>query len=358
MSEIFSIQSSIKSYEVKIARGEAVDLLVAYPDLVVVDEKVKKLWSSLPFQQTIQVEAIEENKTMHKSAEIIESLRALGATRKDTMLAMGGGIIQDVATLSASLYMRGINWVYIPTTLLGMVDSCIGGKSSINVGQYKNIAGNFYPPSLIVVDTDFCRTLEEQQLVEGLCEAVKICYAHSEEKLDRYLSLVDVSSNLHQLPFDEIVHLSLLTKKEFIEEDEFDEGTRLLLNFGHTFGHALEGASQFVIRHGVAVGLGILCAYRLSLSLTNLQSGNDKSLKLISYIKSILTKVPNLKETVAQVNMTQALERFKSDKKHSKDNYVMILFDDNGTLCRLPAEKSSINEQLILETFEGLKNEI
>jgi 3-dehydroquinate synthase len=358
MSEIFSIQSSIKSYEVKIARGEAVDLLLSYPDLVVIDEKVKKLWSSLPFQQTIEVEAIEENKTMQKSSEIIESLRVLGATRKDTMLAIGGGIIQDVATLSASLYMRGINWVYMPTTLLGMVDSCIGGKSSINVGKYKNIAGNFYPPSRIVVDTDFCSTLEEQQLVEGLFEAVKICYAHSEEKLDQYLSLVDANSNLHNLPFDEIVQLSLLTKKEFIEEDEFDEGVRLLLNFGHTFGHALEGASQFAIRHGVAVGLGILCAYNLSLSLTKLNANNHKAIKLISHIKSMLSKVPNLKETIDQLNMITAFDRFKSDKKHTKDNYVMILFDGHGALFRLAVAKSSINEQLILEKFEGLKNEI
>jgi 3-dehydroquinate synthase len=357
MSEIFSIQSSIKSYEVRIARGEAIELLLSYLDFVVVDEKVKKLWSTLPFQRTIELEALEDNKTMHKSSEIIESLRQLGATRKDTMLAIGGGIVQDVATLSASLYMRGINWVYMPTTLLGMVDSCIGGKSSINVGKYKNIAGNFYPPSCIVVDTDFCRTLEEQQIVEGLCEAIKICYAHSEAKLEEYLSLVEGCSNLHCLPFDSIVRLTLLTKKEFIEEDEFDEGIRLLLNFGHTFGHALEGASNFSIRHGVAVGLGIICAYNLSLSLGKINKEHSQAIKMISHMKLILSKVPDLQEIVRKINMIDALDRFKSDKKHRNDLYVMILFEQIG-LARISLEKTFNNENLILSVFQSLASEL
>lgn len=358
MSEIFSVNSSIKSYEVDIARGKASEVLQTYPELVVVDEKVKTLWSALPFKNPIEVEAVEDNKTMHKSADIIESLRLLGATRKDTLLSIGGGIIQDVSTLSASLYMRGVNWVYMPTTLLGMVDSCIGGKSSINVGQYKNIAGNFYPPSRIVVDTDFCKTLEEQQLVEGLCEAVKICYAHSEEKLDYYLALVDVDSNLHHLSFEKIVKLSLSTKKEFIEEDEFDEGIRLLLNFGHTFGHALEGASQFAIRHGVAVGLGMICAYNLSVANGTLNSDNTRANKLIFHTKSLLNKVPNLKDTLMQVDMKKSFDRFKSDKKHTKDSYVMILFAEDGELCRMPVAKASTSDAQILKTFEGLKYEI
>lgn len=358
MSEIFSIHSSIKSYQVELAKGGASEVLQTYPELVVVDEKVKTLWSTLPFTNPIEVEAIEDNKTMNKSAEIIESLRLQGATRKDTLLAIGGGIIQDVSTLSASLYMRGINWVYMPTTLLGMVDSCIGGKSSINVGQYKNIAGNFYPPSRIVVDTDFCRTLEEQQLVEGLCEAVKICYAHSEEKLDQYLELIDAKLSMQHLPFEKIVKLSLLTKKEFIEEDEFDEGIRLLLNFGHTFGHALEGASQFAIRHGVAVGLGMICAYNFSVANGTLSSDNTRANKLIFHTKSLLNKVPNLKDTLQQVDMKKSFDRFKSDKKHTKDSYVMILFAADGELCRMPVAKSSMSEALILKTFEGLKYEV
>lgn len=355
MSETFKVKSSIKDYEVCLDKGGAVSLAKDYPEFVIIDQKVNVLWPTLNIESPLQVEAVENNKTLTTVGELIEGLREKGATRTSTFLSIGGGIVQDVSTFCASSYMRGVNWIYAPTTLLGMVDSCIGGKSSINVGKYKNIAGNFYPPEKIVVDVDFCQTLSEQQLVEGLCESVKICYAHSQACFDAYVDIVDLKSNLHNLDFVKIVNMSLGTKKEFIEEDEFDQGIRLLLNFGHTFGHALEGASNFAISHGIAVGLGMISAYKLSISLGLLAASESRVKKLLNHVTELLNKVDGLGRIINDTSMQNALEKFKSDKKHEKLHYVAILYNHKGALIRYRIEKSQINEDLILESFNYLR---
>jgi len=361
MSEIFKIRSSLKDYDVEITLGGVVALLEECSWNVVVDKNVHSLWPSLNLNTPIIVEALEGNKTLDTVGYLIESLREQGVSRGEAILAIGGGIIQDVSTFSASSYMRGLPWVYVPTTLLGMTDSCIGGKYSINVGKYKNIAGNFYPPEKVIVDVNFCKTLSEQQLVEGLCEAVKICYAHSAERLDQYLAIVGESELLSGINYEQVVTLSLLAKKEFIEEDEFDLGIRLLLNFGHTFGHALEGASDFAISHGIAVGLGMISAYKLSQSLGLLGTDKTRVGKLLSHVSTLLEKDDNLSSIIKSIDMSDALEKFKSDKKHEPQNFLAILFDQENNLVRHKFAKTTQHEKLILEAFNFLrvyKNEI
>ncbi len=361
MSKIFKIQSSIREYEIEIVKNITSSISGIYSECII-DKNVNNLWKNLSFKAPIVIDAIETNKTLIVVGGIIESLRERGATRKSVVLSIGGGIVQDVSTFAISSYMRGINWVYVPTTLLAMVDSCIGGKSSINVGKYKNIAGNFYPPQKVIVDVNFCKTLTEQQLIEGLFEAVKICYAHSELKFQTYLSLVSFqSSSLINIDLEKIVILSLATKKEFIEKDEFDNDIRLLLNFGHTFGHALEGASNFKISHGIAVGLGMLCAHHLSRSLGLLQVRNRKVDDLLDHIFTLLQKVIDLPLMIKDIDMMVALEKFQSDKKHSTKEYVAILFDNDGSLCRYKFSKNESNNNFILEAFNllaGIENEI
>jgi 3-dehydroquinate synthase len=356
MQEIFKIHSNTGDYSVEISQGGINKFIKNInSEHVVVDEKVYHLWPSLKISAPIFIKALEQNKTLLKTADLIESLREKNATRDSVMISIGGGITQDISTFCASSYMRGIKWHYAPTTLLGMVDSCIGGKSSINVGQFKNIAGNFFPPESIYIDVDFCKTLTEQQIIEGLFEAVKICYAHSEEKFDKYLSLVNLEKSLYDLNFNEIVKLSLKAKKHFIEEDEFDNGIRLLLNFGHTFGHAIEGAGNYSIPHGIAVGLGMLSAYELSLTLSLVDAHNRKVNRLISHVVNMLKRVDGLSLTIEALDMKVALQKFLSDKKHSNDFLVAILYDKDGNLIRKKIERSEDNMQLILEAFECLK---
>jgi len=355
MCETFSISSSLKKYNVVLGENLLKSILSISQDGVVIDANVEKLWPSLNLNTPMSIEAIEEKKVLMTVAEIVEAMRERGMTRKSVLLSIGGGIIQDISTFAASCYMRGVKWVYAPTTLLGMVDSCIGGKSSINVGQFKNIAGNFFPPEKIIIDVNFCKTLSEQQLIEGLCESVKICYAHSENRFIEYLSIINSDKELHDQDFQKIVSCSLKTKKEFIEEDEFDDGIRLLLNFGHTFGHALESASCFKVSHGIAVGLGMFSAYKLSVELGLIKPKTFLVIKLLTHIKKLLDQVDGLTKVIENINMIDAVDSFKSDKKHFKDCYMAILYEKDGSLVRHKFTKSDKNNDLILTAFEYLK---
>ena len=268
--------------------------------------------------------------------------------------AIGGGVIQDIATFSASIYMRGVSWTYYPTTLLGMVDSCIGGKSSINVGKYKNIAGNFYPPNQIVISTNFCDTLPASEIIAGLCEAAKICFADVGSTFEQYLSLMNRDGLVSQGSLLQVIKLSLHTKKKFIEEDEFDQDARLLLNFGHTFAHAIEAASNFSITHGVAVGVGMLIAIDLSTKLNPMDACHTRVTSLSSYLKLLLGNVHSLPENLGILLLDDVFNKFKSDKKHRQHEYVVIVPGSTGHLCRQFISINIESDNLIRDSFNSV----
>ena len=365
MLEIFKVQFSSGDYEVVI--GSGIVTCAAEGDipniLQIIDSNVSELWPEVYKKNAIEILAVEENKTLFKVAEVIESLRALGANRGTLLTAYGGGIVQDLVTFVAASYMRGIQWIYSPTTLLGMVDSCIGGKSSLNVGIYKNIAGNFYPPQKITIDTDFCKTLEAKELIAGLCEASKICFSSDGDTFDGYLNIFKgiffpvTQEQLHQL-----ICLSLLTKKRYIEEDEFDQGVRLLLNFGHSFGHAIEAGTNFLVTHGVAVGVGMLAEIELSRQLGFMVTPVSRVDKLRVYIASLMLHVPDLKKNLTTLSIEKAMKSFKSDKKHGKDFYHLILTNKLGQLehAYIPntLELDALIESIFVKIQKGFNLEI
>jgi len=357
MLEIFEIKSSIKNYIVSIEKDSILSIIKDRSYFVMIDSIVSDRWPSLNLNNFVRVVAEEDKKNLNMVSELIENLKNHGATRGSKILSIGGGITQDLTTFCASSYMRGISWVYAPTTLLGMVDSCIGGKSSLNVGKYKNIAGNYYPPDKVIIDINFCKTLSNQQLIEGLFEAVKICYVYSDESFKRHISYFDSSKDLHSLNFEKIVFNSLISKKAIIEEDEFDKGRRLLLNFGHTFGHAIEGASNFKISHGVAVALGMVAAFHLSVQLNLIMKDNIKASALLTHLHTLLDKVEGLIELTSSIDMKVAFNNFKSDKKHSKELFVVILFDNDGAPLRHQLNRNVVNDLLIINSFNYLKRE-
>jgi len=356
MSVSFEVNSSIKSYQVEVM-SNMLESGVYKPNqkFILVDSLVLELYPYLQSENLIAIPAIEESKSFNTIAYAIENLRSLGANRNSHLIAIGGGIIQDIATFTASVFMRGISWSYYPTTLLGMVDSCIGGKSSINVGQYKNIAGNFYPPEDIVVDTSFCGTLQRAELISGLCEAVKICFADRGNKFDEYLKLTSHEGLIHESDLAKAIALSLLTKKEFIEEDEFDTGVRLLLNFGHTFGHAIEAAGNFSITHGVAVGVGMQIAIYLSSQLVPNVKNSSRVRKLESYLSVLLSGVEGLASNINVISAEIMFKKFQSDKKHTNSEYVIIIPNDEGYLERKFVNKSDEFERLLIHSFEVIK---
>ena len=358
MSESFEVHSSLRDYQVDVGAGLLDALLRAEPALhVVCDQQMLQHWPSVARRAgVIPVLAEEARKDLSSVAQIIESLRRAGATRGSRMLAVGGGVVQDLATMASSIYMRGIDWVYCPTTLLGMVDSCLGGKSSINVGEFKNIAGNYFPPSRILIDPVFCRTLPGVQRVAGLCEAAKICFCSRDEAFGHYqrlMSGVDVFDDESALV--SLISLSLRTKKVFIEQDEFDQGIRLLLNFGHTFGHALEGASGFALSHGIAVGVGMLAAIDFARRIGLADGSAARTLALRSHVRELLAGVPDLAGVLGAIDPEQALRRFQSDKKHQTGRYAVIVVNREGFVERIQLPADPETAAHIRGTFGAVK---
>ena len=295
-------------------------------------------------KKCILVPAHEASKSLDAIPELVISLRKSGATRQTALVALGGGIVQDVAAFIASVYMRGLKWKYYPTTLLAMVDSCIGGKSSINVGPYKNLVGTFHPPEAVLIDPSLALTLSDERRVGGLVEAAKICFCRGEETFQEYLSFKP-GAEMSVEQVERVAYRSLLAKKWFIETDEFDKAERLLLNFGHTFGHAIEGASHFEIEHGVGVGLGVLCALEMGRLLGRDYSSLRCVQLLDQHMKELLVAVPGLRERLSRLSLEDVLDRFEADKKHGHDYYTVILVSNSGTveLFRLPKNQQSLD---------------
>lgn len=346
MPTSFDVSAASGGYTVTIGSGLLDGLLNRHSTaLVMVD---RRLLGSMPsgWESVIPIEATETNKSLEHLSAVITRMRQLKAHRRTHMLAIGGGIVQDIATFCASIYMRGISWDYLPTTLLGMVDSCIGGKSSINVSGYKNLVGNFYPPQEVIVDVAFAGSLSPEQRIAGLCEAAKICYARSEQEFDLYLK-ARPGSNMDEAATADIVLRSLQAKRWFIEVDEFDLNERLLLNFGHTFGHALEAASGFGIAHGIAVGVGMMVAanYAQSQHLLD-EKGRNRCGHLIAHVQELLATVPESYQTLRSIDLDLVLAKFESDKKHTGDHYRVIVPTQSGDLeiKQLPKSGESLSE--------------
>ena len=205
---------------------------------------------------TVLLEATEENKSLEQIIPVIEGLVAGSCRRDDVLVAVGGGIVQDITCFIASTLLRGLRWRFIPTTLLAQADSCIGSKSSINLGATKNILGTFNPPEEILIDPSFLETLGPADLRSGIGEIIKV------HVIDGPSSFAALAADFPRLMDDpglllEYIRSSLLIKKRFIEEDEFDRGPRNVMNYGHSFGHAIESATAFEIPHGIAVTIGM-----------------------------------------------------------------------------------------------------
>ena len=351
MPESFEISASSGRYQVTVGSGLFADALRSHVGAVILIDD--RLTGALPAgeKKVIYVTAVESSKSLEQAAPIVAKLRTLGAHRRTHLLAIGGGIIQDVATFVASIYMRGISWSYLPTTLLGMVDSCVGGKSSINVYGYKNLVGNFYPPAEVLIDLDFLRSLNAEQMIGGLCEAAKICYARSAEEFSAYLADAP-AIDMAPAQAERIVIRSLRAKQWFIEIDEFDQKERLLLNFGHTFGHALEAGTEFRITHGVAVGIGMVVAAEYAKQQALLVSAGGKCVgSLTGHVELLLKELPQLADDLRSLDIGLITEKFDNDKKHQADQYRIVVPKGNGMLELVGVSRSEQGRMTIREAY-------
>ena len=196
------------------------------------------------------VEQGEGSKSIEGFATLLQTMLDHGFSRKDCVVAVGGGVVGDLAGFAASAYMRGIDFYNIPTTLLSQIDSSIGGKTAVNFGGVKNIVGAFYQPKKVLIDPDLLKTLPQRQIANGLAEAIKMALTCDRE-LFALFERESIADNL-----DEIIVRSLNVKKHVVEQDEKEAGLRKVLNFGHTIGHGIESCGG--LYHGECVALGML----------------------------------------------------------------------------------------------------
>ncbi len=335
---LLTIASSTGSYTVAVASrsfaGTLAELKAAGSGTLLLADEYFRPPIEAHGLPTLFIEATESSKSLDAAPALIEQMRRLGANRQTHLIAVGGGVVQDLAAFIASIYMRGLEWSYIPTTVLAMVDSCIGGKSSINVGPYKNLVGTFHPPQRILVDPAVAATLPRDQFAGGLIEAAKITFCRGPESFARYLAQDPDGEDA----LEAIVLNSLSAKQHFIQIDEFDKKERLLLNFGHTFGHAIEGASHYAIPHGIAVGLGILCALAFQRLRGVDFSAAPRVAQLEAHLTYMVQALGDLQHHVRTLSLDEVLERMASDKKHTASHYTLILVDAAGDviLDRVP----------------------
>lgn len=263
MFEGLKIQSRSGPYDVAFTPGLLQDIAPLRQGEVhyLLDTNVARLYSGslapiIADPHTLQIEATEANKSLERIIPVIEQLVANRVRRGHVLVAIGGGIIQDITCFIASTLLRGVEWRFVPTTLLAQADSCIGSKSSINLGAFKNILGTFNPPRKIWICPSFLDTLERKEVQSGIGEILKVHAIAGPEVFDALQQDFDALATDRQVLLRH-TRSALLIKQRYIEVDEFDQGVRNIFNYGHSFGHAIESATHFGIPHGVAVALGM-----------------------------------------------------------------------------------------------------
>lgn len=251
-----------QSYDILVQRGilksAGEHLNLARRVLVVTDSGVPAEYARMLAQQCKEpvictVEAGEGSKSLEVFGRLLQTMLDHGFSRKDCVVAVGGGVVGDLSGFAASAYMRGIDFYNMPTTLLSQIDSSIGGKTAINFAGVKNIVGAFYQPKKVLIDPELLKTLPERQISNGLAEAVKMAMT-SDRELFELFENEDVESHI-----DEIIIRSLNIKKSVVEQDEKETGLRRILNFGHTIGHGIESSGNMnELYHGECVALGLI----------------------------------------------------------------------------------------------------
>jgi 3-dehydroquinate synthase len=328
MSEGMVVRSRLRDYEVRFVSDAATGERNWGDVYFLVDEVIARLHpratAGLPPERVITLSATEETKTLEGAQRLLTELIERGVRRNHRLVAIGGGVIQDVAAFAASILYRGIDWVFVPTTLLAQADSCIGGKTSINMGKYKNILGNFHPPEVILTDVSFLATLPESEIRSGIGEMMHfflVC-ARPEAK-ELMVEHAEVLRDVTRL--ERYVKASLETKRSVIEIDEFDKGPRLNFNYGHTFGHAIESITNYGVTHGEAVTLGMDIANYISMRLGMLPEAEFLRLReLLS---------PNFPEFRLEESMLpKYVEALTRDKKNREGQLGAILTRGPGKM--------------------------
>lgn len=319
--------------------------------VVITDTAVNKLYGTVlgraleadGFQvSTLEVPPGEEQKSLESAGRLYRELTAVNAERTTPVLALGGGVVGDLAGFVAATYQRGVPLVQLPTTLLAQVDSSVGGKVAVDHGQLKNMIGAFYQPAMVIADTGTLQSLPDEELKNGLAEVIKSAairdsafFSFLEENMKKINSF-DADA------LEEIVYRSVSIKAEVVAEDELDMGLRNILNYGHTIGHAVESAADFKIKHGQAVAIGMVAAAGIATRLGMLNEGEAKRLQELLRRAGLPIEVPNLE-------VEKVMQSMQHDKKVRAGKVKFVLLESLGRA----AVVDDVNPSIVKEVLTG-----
>ncbi len=327
------IKSRIRDYSVSFTNDFRESLIKDTREkrcFFVIDSSVHHLYYEqlqdiLPSERSFVIDATEEHKSLDYIKTVVRSLLGSNIKRNDRVIAVGGGIIQDITGFVSSVLFRGLEWFFYPTTLLSQCDSCIGSKTSLNVDEFKNQLGTFYPPYHIVLDVNFLKTLSAADIRSGLGEIIKVHLLDGPDSLEYMASKYDQSSTANVIM--ELIFRSLRIKKTIIEKDEFDKDYRNILNYGHTFGHAIESITDYGVSHGQAVTAGMDIENYISLRL-----------QILPEVSFNLMRVPIMKNypdfQLTEKYIEPLLVALSKDKKNVDENLTIILTKGAGEMLK------------------------
>jgi 3-dehydroquinate synthase len=357
------VRHPLGSYDVVVGRGllprSAYVSGMSSRTAVVTDSNVAELYvknlNDIDLLVEIVTPAGEEHKTLETVREIYNQLLEVGLDRRGTILALGGGVVGDMAGFAAATYMRGIRFIQCPTSLLAMVDASVGGKTGVDLPQGKNLVGAFKQPESVIADLDTLRTLPIVELRSGMAEVVKSGLIASRGLLDSVTALArSIGSipgdNTTSLPIDDLHPLiveAIMIKRDIVESDPFERDERRLLNLGHTFGHAIELTSGYAIRHGEAVAIGLVAASRLSSVLGYCGSELSEQIEGVLTDLRLPTRIPEFLE------IDQIMLAMKTDKKSDSGSVHFILIRDVGDVF----VKDAVPLPAVKQVLENLKTE-
>lgn len=339
MNRIVTVEGVKRPYDIIIGKdifnlmpSKIKELTKAQTVAVITDDNVDRLYSDevIEILRSAGLRAIkfvfthgEEHKTMATVCEILEFLAENNVTRSDLILALGGGIVGDVAGYAASSYLRGIDFIQVPTTFLAAIDSSVGGKTGVNLKAGKNLAGAFYQPRLVLCSTRVLDTLPRDNFKEGVAEAIKYGVICDKE-------LFDLLSEGETWDLESVIERCVAIKADIVSQDEFDIGKRQLLNLGHTVAHAIEKTKNYEISHGIAVGIGMSIISRISEGMGWSEENTNSEIVKCLENNGISTDI--------DVNNDEMLTVMAKDKKINADVINLVIPKKIGK-CELKSIK-------------------
>ena len=332
------IRSKIRDYELEFIDSfdDIKELIRSENTITIVDSNVARLYPQIQSPINLEIDCTEDAKTMERANALLAYLAERKANIKTKLVVIGGGVLQDLVGFCASVYCRGIDYVLVPTTLLAQTDSCVGGKTSINFLNKKNILGTFYPPTRILINTEFLKTLSKTDYLSGMGEIYKF------HVLQGKISDFNTGNEIRSMVED-----GLRYKVDILTRDEFDKGERRFLNYGHTFGHALESVSGHEIPHGLGVVLGCMIAARVARKL----DFHNRDYDAIIQKGTELIRESGLALKKEWFSFERLLDVAKSDKKNT-GKITMVLVDSAPFLKDI--EELGVLSESIKETYESI----